>query len=358
MRRSILAIVAIAALSPCAGADEPYMDDRSDAANLVRSLYNAVNRHEYARAYDYFTAPPAKSFDAYVQGYEGTASVDVITGRVTSDGAAGSVFYAVPTAVRARDGAGKTSYFAGCYTVRAVNGTVQDPPNRPLRIESAKLKVSTEADYTFFGLPDCGNGAEEGNEATPDAATLLNQARQRFASEMAFACDKVAETLGGTNEPEVYPLTYKPDYAGADEPAQTFTLFAFTCSVAAYNVSNVFYGHEPVSGLQRLSFASPHLALTYEDQEQTKLTSIAVDGFASDSILTNAEFDPATGTINHYAKWRGIGDAASHGEYVFREGQFVLKEYDVDPTTDEQMNPYLLVKDGKMVAKPELIPDG
>ena len=36
----------------------------------------------------------------------------------------------------------------------------------------------------------------------------------------------------------------------------------------------------------------------------------------------------------------------------------MLKEYDVDPTTDEQMNPYLLVKDGKMVAKPELIPDG
>ena len=125
MRRSCLAILAIAALSPCAGADEPYMDDRSDAASLVRSLYNAVNRHEYARAYDYFTAPPAKTFDAYVQGYEGTARVDVITGRVKSDGAAGSVFYAVPTAVRARDGAGKTIELATSDVVTASKATIE-----------------------------------------------------------------------------------------------------------------------------------------------------------------------------------------------------------------------------------------
>ena len=38
-----------------AGAAEPaYLDDRSDAASLVQSLYNAINRHEYARAWDYF----------------------------------------------------------------------------------------------------------------------------------------------------------------------------------------------------------------------------------------------------------------------------------------------------------------
>ena len=59
----------------------PYVDDRSDAAAIVKSFYNAISRQEYARAWDYFgDQKPATSFDKFVEGYADTERVDVATG--------------------------------------------------------------------------------------------------------------------------------------------------------------------------------------------------------------------------------------------------------------------------------------
>ena len=73
-------------------AEPAYLDNRSTAEDLVHSLYDAVNKHEYARAFDYFSAPPAKDFATFAKGYEDTDHVDVLTGTVWGDGAAGSLF--------------------------------------------------------------------------------------------------------------------------------------------------------------------------------------------------------------------------------------------------------------------------
>lgn len=356
MRSTFLLVAALAVWSQAARAEVPYLDDRSDAAQLVRSLYNAVNRREYARAFDYFSTPPAKSFDAYVKGYADTALVEVLTGQVTADGAAGSVFYSVPTAIRAKDANGNVSVFAGCYTVRAVNGTIQEPPNRPLQIQSAKLKPTKVEDYSHHSLPECDGGAVD-SDAEPDDASLLAMARERFVREMALDCDKAADTLGGANDPEVYQIKYRPAYAGADEPENVVTLFAFACSMAAYNSSEAYYAYEKNRGLRRLSFAAPKLAITYGDDENRTLTSMAVDGFTSDELLTNSQFDPASRTITHFAKWRGVGDASTSADYTFRDGQFVLARYTVDPTTDEEMNPYAIVREGKLLPSPEPVTD-
>ena len=51
-------------------AQPAYVDDRSTAASLVRSYYNAINRQEYARAYTYFgdnNAP--QSYASFAAGY-------------------------------------------------------------------------------------------------------------------------------------------------------------------------------------------------------------------------------------------------------------------------------------------------
>src|SRR5688500_12658924 len=83
-------------------ADPGYVDDRSDAVAVIRSFYNAVNRREYARAWDYFgETRPASSFEAFVDGYRTTEHVDVRTGAVSREGAAGSIFYSVAVAIRA-----------------------------------------------------------------------------------------------------------------------------------------------------------------------------------------------------------------------------------------------------------------
>lgn len=357
MKRILAGLLVAAACGSAAQAEPAYLDDRSDAAQLVRSLYNAVNRHEYARAYDYFVTPPVKTYDAYVKGYEDTEFVDVLTGEVKADGTAGSTYYTVPTAIRAK-GKGGTSYFAGCYTIKAVNGAIQDPPSRPLQIQSAKLKPAKEEDYSASSLPTCGDGGEStAEQGTPDADALLAQVNARFVREMSASCEKAADTAGGANPPDVYPIDYKTADAGADEPPRTFTLFAFACSMAAYNSAEVYYGFDDVEGIRRLSFAAPHLDLAYEDEEQSKLKSMAVNGFESDEMLVNSEYDAQSKSIGFFSKWRGIGDAASSGEYQFKDGRFVLVKYDVDPTTDEKINPYALIRGGKVLAEPEALPE-
>ena len=60
-----------------------YIDDRSSAAAIVNSFYNAVNRKEYARAWDYFgDEKPAKDIEVFAKGYENTTQVNVATGNI------------------------------------------------------------------------------------------------------------------------------------------------------------------------------------------------------------------------------------------------------------------------------------
>jgi hypothetical protein len=131
---------------PPANAAEPpaYLDNRSTPASLIRSLYNAVNRKEYARAYGYFHNDPATpSFDDFTAGYKTTASVDLAVGKVEQEGAAGSILSRVPVAIRAHMDDGTSKTFAGCYWLRLAQPTIQTPPFTPLHIEKAKLSAAS-----------------------------------------------------------------------------------------------------------------------------------------------------------------------------------------------------------------------
>ncbi|TIS03830.1 MAG: DUF1176 domain-containing protein, partial [Mesorhizobium sp.] len=125
-------------------AEAPYIDDRSSAEAVVRSLYSAINRHEFARAWGYFgDTKPAKDFDAFIKGYDSTDTVEVKTGAVSDEGAAGSIYYSVPVAIQATDKKGEAKIFAGCYTLRQVNAQIQEPPFQPIFIDKGALKPST-----------------------------------------------------------------------------------------------------------------------------------------------------------------------------------------------------------------------
>ena len=137
MRRALFAATAFLSLAPTGqtalAADDapeaPYVDDRSSADAVIRSLYSAINRHEFARAWGYFgETKPAKDFDSFVKGFDGTDKVEVETGSVSDEGAAGSIFYNVPVAIRATDKTGGEKVFAGCYTLRQVNAQIQAAP--------------------------------------------------------------------------------------------------------------------------------------------------------------------------------------------------------------------------------------
>ncbi|RDL49393.1 hypothetical protein BLJAPNOD_00494 [Ensifer sp. M14] len=118
-----------------------YVDDRSDGAAVVRSLYNAINRKEYARAYGYFgETKPVGGYKAFTRGYERTVSVEVKLGKVKTEAGAGSIYSAVPVAVKSIEKRARVRFFAGCYVTRIINPSLQVPPFTPYQIEAARLK--------------------------------------------------------------------------------------------------------------------------------------------------------------------------------------------------------------------------
>ncbi|RDE08928.1 hypothetical protein [Pelagibacterium lacus] len=128
--------------------DNPYYDDRSTAAAVIESLYNAINRMEYLRAFSYFATagdmaePEAAqaAFEAFAEGYTDTESVQLLVGAETTEGAAGTVYYTIPVALEATMTDGSIESYAGCYTLSLAQPSVQaTPPFRPLAITDAAL---------------------------------------------------------------------------------------------------------------------------------------------------------------------------------------------------------------------------
>ena len=155
------ACVLTSAVPSFAAGPAKYLDNRSSAVTLVRSLYNAVNRHEYLRAWSYFAEGAGQgSFDSFAKGYETTAKVRVKLGKPFEDGAAGSIYTNLPVVIQATDTAGKKTVFAGCYEIRFVQPANQaTPPFTPLQIVKAKLEPATTSfSKTQGSCPDGGLG--------------------------------------------------------------------------------------------------------------------------------------------------------------------------------------------------------
>lgn len=343
MRRALFAATAFCSLTVISqtanAADAPYVDDRTDAAAVVRSLYSAINRHEFTRAWSYFgETKPAKDFDTFVKGYDGTETVDVKTGAVSEDGAAGSIYYAVPVAIRAKAKDGSEKVFAGCYTVRQVNAQIQEPPFDPIHIEKGELKPATAA-FDDAVPASCGDGPPP-----PKKDTELEQAKKAFAATYGDQCDKELPGGGPRGEPDAYSLHYRDAGAAASDPDRETRLFRFFCSMAAYNESSVYYIADDVAGVRQLQFAAPTLDIRYENNNsEGKVQAINTIGFHTDDQAINSEYDDATKTITSFTKWRGVGDASSTGTYLFRNGNFSLVQYDVDASYDGEVNPQTIL---------------
>ncbi|MEO5755563.1 MAG: DUF1176 domain-containing protein [Mesorhizobium sp.] len=330
-----LATTGQAALAAEDAPEAPYVDDRSSADAVVRSLYSAINRHEFARAWDYFGGnKPAKDFDSFVKGYDGTDKVEVETGAVSDEGAAGSIFYNVPVAIKATDKDGGEKVFAGCYTLRQVNAQIQAPPFNPIHIEKGALKPST-ADFEEALPPSCGDGPPP-----PKKDTALEQAKKAFLATYGGQCDK--QFLA--DEPEVFSIHYKDKNAATGDPDKETRLFHFSCSAAAYNESSVYYMTDEVDGVRQLQFAEPETDIRYENNDSDgKLLSVTVIGFHTTGWAVNSDYDQDAHTITTFNKWRGVGDASDSGTYLFRNGDFSLVQYDVDASYDGEENPQTIV---------------
>lgn len=340
MRTGLFCLVAtITAAVPAGAQDRPYRDDRSDAAALIASYYNAVNRKEYARAWSYFGEDkPAADLDAFANGYATTESVELVAGAAAEDGAAGSVFFQVPVAIRATEAGGGQNLYAGCYTARLIDPQIQDEPFRPLFIVAAGLEPASEP--LEDALPaQCGDAP-----ASPPRDAGIERARALFDAAYDQTCDGTPPGSDGPQAPDIHTIGFRYSYDDADAPERQLRLFRFYCRAGAYNEMHIYYVEDEIDGVRELHFSTPELDIRYEnDDSDGPVDSMRVIGFTAENQLVNSDYDPENYTITSYAKWRGLGDAAASGTWLFRHGRFSLVKYEVDASYDGEINPELLL---------------
>ena len=131
----------------------------------------------------------------------------------------------------------------------------------------------------------------------------------------------------------LYHFTYKPDY-DPNGPGVEATLYQLFCGSGAYNIRNAFVLQTSDTDTPKLiAFAAPDLAYAYANEENSRLTAEPkINGFRATTLLVNASFNEKTRTITSHAAWRGIGDAWDSGDWVFRNGNFMLTRFEFDPT--------------------------
>jgi hypothetical protein len=322
--------------TPSLAQETRYIDDRSSAAAIVNSFYNAVNRKEYVRAWDYFgDQKPAKDVETFAKGYENTTQVNVITGNVASEGAAGSTFYYVPVAIVSFKKDGSEQVFAGCYTARLANPAIQEePPFRPLHIEKGSLKASDQPydDAVPESCPDA---------PAPEATdTILLRAKTAFETQHTDCDRQLPGADPSQTAAEEYKIPFRYSSDTDEQPERQARLFRFYCGTGAYNESHVYYQYDEDNGLRELQFATPELDIRYEnDDSEGKVESVTIIGYTADGKLVNSFYDEASHSITSASKWRGVGDASSAGTWMFRNGAFTLVKYDVDASYDGEINP-------------------
>ena len=114
------------------------------AVNVARAYYRDINERRYEHAYRLWASDGAasgKTFDAFRDGFENTASVGVELGTPGPIGAAaGSRYVEIPVRITAVATDGGRQVFSGSYTLRrsVVDGATAE--QRAWRIYSAKVR--------------------------------------------------------------------------------------------------------------------------------------------------------------------------------------------------------------------------
>ncbi|HHS82455.1 MAG TPA: hypothetical protein ENJ68_02945 [Devosia sp.] len=131
----------VMATAPARAQDVPeYVDDRSGARELIGSYFNALNRHEFSRAWSYWDGGvPGMDFSAFEFRYAEVTRIRVRLGTTVSEGAVGSIYTQVPLAIEMQMESGEARVAAGCFVLRISNPQIQGVPFKPLHIERGAL---------------------------------------------------------------------------------------------------------------------------------------------------------------------------------------------------------------------------
>lgn len=155
MKHALTTLMLMALCGPALAETDPdsFIDDRSSPERVVTSFYNAIDRHEYLRAWSYYDPDDAPDYPGFRDGYAQTDSVALRIGEIQSEGAAGSVHSMVPVALQATAGDGTVTVFTGCYRLTQVQPANQDmPPFRPIQIDGGEMEASDAGFDSAMGV--------------------------------------------------------------------------------------------------------------------------------------------------------------------------------------------------------------
>jgi Protein of unknown function (DUF1176) len=187
--------------------------------------------------------------------------------------------------------------------------------------------------------------------AQEDAISQQTRARVQDIYETSYdnICrGLMADTGEGAPEPEIYELSFSYDF---EDTVRPYIVYEFPCFQGAYNEGFVYYGVDEYLEISHIQFARPAYDVVRKgDEFEGPVKAINISGFEVTDQIINASFDAQTGTIYSYFKWRGLGDAFSVGKWVFEQGKFILKSFDVDATYDGKRNPWRILGEGEPAA--------
>ena len=127
------------------GTQPPYLDDRSSPQALLMSYANAVNRHEYLRAYGCWEANTPGRSSRPTRSSCRAMPIPLRSrsrwARSRAMRARARLYYNVPAILTAQTTGGVTQTFAGCYTLHLSQPAIQGaPPFQPLGIQKATVQ--------------------------------------------------------------------------------------------------------------------------------------------------------------------------------------------------------------------------
>jgi len=216
-----------------------YIDDRSTPSQVIVSLYNAINRQEYLRAYNYWTNPATSlgSFTVYAAGYQDTASVALVFGQIGGDAGMSQVYYTIPVILKAIARNGTHTNFAACYVVHGTSPDVYSaPPFSPMGIDRGKAKIANINASDASVLATACSDYPSGPLTAPVSGASLDISKNNFLDNRSGPIETVSSFLNALNlkqyvraysyyqDPSTYPGSYAPYAAGyADTDVITVT---------------------------------------------------------------------------------------------------------------------------------------
>lgn len=237
-----------------------YLDDRSSPWSLMLSFADALNSHEYLRAYSYWEpdAVQLQPFGQFEQGYADLAAVTLTIGDVTSDAGAGQFYYSVPVTMIAAMNGGTTQTSVGCYVLHESNPGMQGvPPFAPLGIRSATVQTVADGTDTAPLLAQaCAAGGTPQGVPMPTPPTPVGTGATFYLNDRSDGAELMRSFVNALNRHEIvraysywepYSQQLQPfdqfEQGYADTQSVQLVLGQITSGAAAGN----FYYHVPVT---------------------------------------------------------------------------------------------------------------